>query len=174
MYQPEHRGFTLIELLVVVLIIGILAAVALPQYRKAVQKARNTQLKTLVSSVATAQKAYFMANGQYASRFDQLDIDLPLTPADSVSAGCKLNLAANQDSVRTGDNFLLAISDLFNIYGCWTSGPYAGTGFVKVMSLDTLYCAERSNSAKVNQFCTQVEQATFKSQPSTWLRYTLP
>ncbi len=74
--QPK-QAFTLIELLVVVLIIGILAAIALPQYQKAVLKSRYATLKDLTSSLATAQEVYYLANGQYASAFDQLDIDMP-------------------------------------------------------------------------------------------------
>ena len=67
-------GFTLIELLVVVLIIGILAAMALPQYFKAVERSRMTEAVTLIDSIVKAQRRKFMQTNRYAERFEGLDV----------------------------------------------------------------------------------------------------
>ena len=71
----RRGGFTLIELLVVVLIIGILASVALPQYEKAVAKSRYTQLITAGKTLKDAMETYYMANGNYPQFWNQLDVE---------------------------------------------------------------------------------------------------
>lgn len=72
----NKKGFTLIELLVVVLIIGILAAVALPQYFKAVEKSRSSEALSVIGSIAAAEERYRLAtsDNSYTSNFEDFDI----------------------------------------------------------------------------------------------------
>lgn len=71
----KNAGFTLIELLVVVLIIGILAAAALPQYQKAVAKSRLMGYLQLVQGIRRAQEVYYLANNTYTRDVADLDVD---------------------------------------------------------------------------------------------------
>ncbi len=75
--HKQHNGFTLIELLFVGLIIGILAAVALPQYKKAVTKSRISALMPIAQSIANAQETYFLEEGNYTRNESDLAVDIP-------------------------------------------------------------------------------------------------
>jgi prepilin-type N-terminal cleavage/methylation domain-containing protein len=76
MYKKINiAGFTLIELLVVVLIIGILAAIALPQYLYAVEKSRAAEAFVTGKAIVRAQERYYLSNGSFTYSFDDLDLD---------------------------------------------------------------------------------------------------
>ena len=75
--MKNTQAFTLIELLVVVLIIGILTAVALPQYQISVVKSRYASLKNLTQHIAQAEEIYYLKNNTYTTDFSELDIDMP-------------------------------------------------------------------------------------------------
>ena len=72
--MQKNAGFTLIELLVVVLIIGILAGVALPQYQVAVAKTRIAALIPMLRSIQQAQERYYMEHGSFSIKMKDLDV----------------------------------------------------------------------------------------------------
>lgn len=89
----KRAGFTLIELLVVVLIIGILSAVALPQYTLVVEKARATEAMSILKTMESAMEVYALSSGgdqaafnASSDRWGLLDIELPLSDAPRSNA----------------------------------------------------------------------------------------
>ena len=113
-----NKGFTLIELLVVVLIIGILSAVALPQYQQAVEKARAAEALSNIASFAKAVEVWRLANPGKNRTFTgqgygvgQLDIDIPsdwvqgtsgMSKGSSATHSCSKNFCYD---INANDNY---------------------------------------------------------------------
>ena len=178
-YLTGLHGFTLIELLVVVLIIGILAAVAVPQYQKAVWKSRASELKQQVRALATAQEVYLLANGAYPSSFAELDIDSSLPVANSGKSKCGFTVTDG----RGNGQYEVFISNNpsaphYNSVTAFVDGPYKCAGFSinhLANSNRQLECFEIINKVSpAGIFCEKVMHGTFTGTKDGSRRYSLP
>ena len=151
------KGFSLLELLVVILIIGILAAVALPQYNKAVWRTRAKGMLPVLRAMRTSVENYYMAREIYPSKLEELDIDIKEFTKECVSmgsifqgGGCKanesVNLFLNVTNIGQGANPMFQ----FN------SGPYRGAGFF-IRFNQKIFCYEHASFiAEPKSFCEKV------------------
>ena len=74
--RKKFYGFSLMEVMIVVVIIGILAALAYPNLEKYLKRARQTEAKTNLSAIYTAQKIYFTLHQSYTKDINELDLSL--------------------------------------------------------------------------------------------------
>ncbi len=153
------RAFTLIELLVVVLIIGILSAIALPQYTKTVQRARLSEVNGVFSSAKQAIDAYLLENGFPAetTHFTGTDatgglaIDLPGTPCTS-SRNCLSKLGA-WDVGCTNKHCGITLNTTYNADGTtgnnWLGG--ASIGISKLSDQDWALTSVRATDESIEK-----------------------
>jgi len=98
----EQKGITLIELLVVIVIVGILAAIAIPSYNGYMQRSRRTDAKVALEQLRAAQEMFRAERGRYANTADDAPND-PLVILQN-SWGVAANPVGDYDLVITASN----------------------------------------------------------------------
>ena len=160
------KGFTLLELLVVVLITGILAAIALPKYQLAVDKAEFTKYQSIVASLRDAYDEYVLIHGQATKNFEALSFTLP----SSFS-----NIGANTNYAKciSDSKMWCCIRDFYrNESGsnAWSGEIYCGKKDenFSIVYREVLYnsrgqtanrvgkCLARINNTRANRLCESI------------------
>ncbi len=106
MHKQNNSGFTLIELLVVVLIVGILSAVALPQYTTAVEKSRSAEALTLMDAISNAAQRHRLQKDEWPSSFAYLDVEVPKV-ADNDYGGKNFKVKMGPLNGASGSKFVI-------------------------------------------------------------------
>lgn len=103
------QGFTLIELLVVVLIIGILSSIALPQYEKAVRRARGAEAVLAGKTVADSANLYFFERRQYPTSTSDLTVQTPDLKNFTLTLNRTANSSLNIEIAATSGQAVVTI-----------------------------------------------------------------
>ena len=135
--MKDKKGFTLLELLVVVLIIGILAAIALPQYRKAVEKSKVAEALVNIKNIEDSINRLLLAETvDEINSLEQLDIEFPEV----------------ENGVYVSQNFTYGIlgSGFWDSTGFWEAEAYRNNDSY---SLNLIISLENDNEIKSSHDC---------------------
>ena len=179
----KNKGFTLLELLVVGLIVSILAGIALPQYKRTIEKSKAAQALSIIRSIASAQQDYYLANGVYATKFDNLSIEIPWT------GNTKIYTGNESTDTRSNEDWSMQIYSYTNQYSLFIGrikGPYKGASFewrsfssADPSTTNHIMCHEQLAGGiiftkKAGDYCEKIMQGKLENSFFYGRQYSLP
>ena len=147
----SKKGFTLIEILVVVLIVGILTAIALPQYQKVRDRVQYSTVMPIVKTVGDAMERYYMQHGSYPTRMNDIDISLESNEIEDFQGSDVILFDWGNCYFETGSTPLFA---------CNLEKELVAFGYSPEERI--YYCASaRDTSSRSYKFCANMPGAEF-------------
>ncbi len=157
--ENTRRGFTLIELLVVVLIIGILAAVALPQYQKAVIKSRITEYEINLKALGEVARVCKLNRGESCD-IEEFDVEPPIcNPIPGISSENTCEYQVNNNSIYVSVQPFVRLSYYYEpteIVANANFDPSQGRVVATLKVINGFYCEISSSSSGVANMCSKL------------------
>lgn len=149
------KGFTLLELLVVILIIGILAAIALPQYRIVTLKAQYARAKQTAGDIRRAYELYYAIHDEFPTKFSDLEFANKFDESNEMKTengySCRINTKYNEFACNIGNDKLRYFVNFYTntakrvIVQCRTSSTNTSSIYHRVCQQETGKTAEQSH-----------------------------
>ena len=173
--KKGSQGFTLLELLVVVVIIGLLTAISIPQYKKVVLRANLSKGISFVEILYQAQQSYYLAHNTFANNLTDLDISLPQGCTEKLQSTEYTYVCSFGRFYSSGfDSIYFIVSDQSIAYVKHLLDHYVSTAKPKVtLKANKRYCFAKPKKPIAREVCKDIGGVYLAKYSNVWEYYEL-